>query len=166
MDRPVFLDPTGRRLGALRLTGRLAGAGLAGYLLLVVASLVAPPGLDRLQVPGVGDVVPAQRAPEIVTSDGEEADAAAAVDDARRAGARPISGPTGRTGGAAPGRGDGGRGPAATPGPATPQPIAPPTATPVKGKPTAPPGQSGPTPGRATSKPTLKPKPSNPGNGR
>ncbi|HUR76108.1 MAG TPA: hypothetical protein VMZ00_17620 [Sporichthya sp.] len=171
MDRPVFLDPTGRRLGRLRVAGRIAGAGLAGYLLLVVVSLVAPPGLDRLQVPGVGGVIPAQRAPEVVTSDGDEAGAADAVDDARRAGSPPIAGPaTGQDDGPNPSNGGAVPG---SPVPPPPQPTPLPTSTPVKGKPSASPGRSGSSPGHSSAKPTSKPKPtpkpnstSKPGKGR
>jgi len=147
MSGPVFVDPTGRRLGALRIAGRVAGGLFAGYLVLVGVSLVAPPGLDKLEVPGVGGVIPAQRAPEVVTSDGDTAGAADAVENARRSGAGPIAGP-------ASGRGTTGRsGGTGTTATRTPQ-VAP---TPAKGKPTAPPGQST-APGQ-TSKPTAQPKP-------
>ena len=152
MDKPVFVDPTGRRLGALRIGGRVAGGVFAAYLVLVGVSLVAPPGLDKLQVPGVGGVIPAQRAPEVVTTDGDSTDASDAVEDARRSGAAPVTGPV--TGGKANGPSTGAGTPTSTPR-VTPRP------TPVKGKPTAPPGQST-APGQtANPSPQATPKPKN-----
>lgn len=148
MSTPVFVDPTGRRLGVLRLAGRVAGGLFTAYLVLVGVSLVAPPGLDKFEVPGVGGVIPAQRAPEVVTSTGDKAGASDAVEKAQRSGAAPVAGPA--TGGKSTVPSTGGTpGPTATPAPRiTPKPT---------GKPTAPPGQST-APGQ-TSKPTTKPSP-------
>jgi hypothetical protein len=171
MSEPVFVDPSGRRLTALRVAGRVAAAVFAGYLLMVGASLVAPPGLDRLQVPGLGDVVPAQRAPEVVTSDGDDADAADAVVDGERSGAPPIGGPAQAPGRTTP---TPSRGPGSTngggnvvPGNATP-PASTARPTSAPGKPTTPPGQSRTPPGQSSAKPkptksaTAKPCNGNP----
>jgi hypothetical protein len=173
MSEPVFVDPTGRRLARLRMAGRVAGAGFAGYLLMVIAALAGPPGLDRLQVPGLGDVVPAQRAPEVVTTDGDESGAADAVDDAGRRGAPPVTGPAQVPGRTAPSPAPS-RGPGSTTGGGTVAPgngnATPPgsTARPTSapGKPTASPGKSGAPPGRSTTKPTPAKSPTaKPGKG-
>lgn len=68
----VFVDPSGRRAKHVgRLLGVLA-ALLGGLVLLVVVSLLAPPGLIRLSVPGVGQVLPGPGAPSLQGRTGQQ----------------------------------------------------------------------------------------------
>ncbi|MGB8651874.1 MAG: hypothetical protein WCD35_14560, partial [Mycobacteriales bacterium] len=60
---PVFVDASGRRASWFARTCWALGAVMAGYLLLVVVSLVAPPGVTRLAVPGLGRLLPGPGAP-------------------------------------------------------------------------------------------------------
>lgn len=62
---PVFVDPSGRRSLAVRRAGWALTALLCGYLLLVLAALVGPPGLSGVRVPGLGPVLPGPGAARI-----------------------------------------------------------------------------------------------------
>ena len=56
--RAVFVDPTGRRSRVVARTCWVLGALGVAYVALVVVSLLLPPGLGRLAVPGLGPVLP------------------------------------------------------------------------------------------------------------
>jgi hypothetical protein len=56
--RAVFVDPTGRRSRLVARTCWVLGGLLVAYVALVIVSLVLPPSLSRLAVPGLGRVLP------------------------------------------------------------------------------------------------------------
>lgn len=58
VTRAVFVDPTGRRSRIVARACWAVGALLVAYVALVVVSLLLPPGLSRLTVPGLGPVLP------------------------------------------------------------------------------------------------------------
>lgn len=62
---PVFVDPSTRRVTAVRVVGWLLAVVVAGYLLLVAVALVGPPGLSRVTVPGLGPVLPGPGAAQL-----------------------------------------------------------------------------------------------------
>lgn len=70
--RAVFVDPTGRRHRRVaRVAWLLAGLGTA-YVALVVVSLLLPPSLSRLSVPGLGPVLPGPAAAPLGQAEGED----------------------------------------------------------------------------------------------
>jgi hypothetical protein len=70
--RPVFVDPSGRRhRRVVRTAWLLAGLG-AAYVALVVVSLLLPPSLSRLTVPGLGPVLPGPAAAPLGRDEGEQ----------------------------------------------------------------------------------------------
>lgn len=56
--RAVFVDPTGRRGRVVARTCWALGTLCVAYVALVLVSLLLPPGLSRLTVPGLGAVLP------------------------------------------------------------------------------------------------------------
>lgn len=69
--RAVFVDPTGRRQRRVaRVAWLLAGLGTA-YVALVVVSLLLPPSLTRLSVPGLGQLLPGPAAAPLGQAEGE-----------------------------------------------------------------------------------------------
>ena len=69
---PVFVDPSGRRHRlVVRAAWVLAGLG-AAYIGLVVVSLILPPSVSRLSVPGLGQVLPGPAAAPLAAAEGED----------------------------------------------------------------------------------------------
>ena len=69
---PVFVDPSGRRHRVVvRAAWVLAGLG-AAYIGLVVVSLLLPPSVSRLSVPGLGPVLPGPAAAPLAAAEGED----------------------------------------------------------------------------------------------
>ncbi len=64
---PVFVDPTGRRERWVRAAAWTVGGLVVSYLALLVVSLVGPPGVLKLALPGVGPIFPDATAPRIST---------------------------------------------------------------------------------------------------
>lgn len=70
---PVFVDPTGRRQRiVVRAAWVLAALG-AAYIGLVVVSLLLPPSVSRLSVPGLGPVLPGPGAAALGAAEGVDA---------------------------------------------------------------------------------------------
>ncbi|MCA1721465.1 MAG: hypothetical protein LC779_10345, partial [Actinobacteria bacterium] len=67
---PVFVDPSGRRGRVLSRICWTLGALMAGYVALVVISLLGPPGLSKLSLPGLGPVLPGPAPAPLGTGDG------------------------------------------------------------------------------------------------
>lgn len=71
--RAVFVDPTGRRhRRVVRSAWGLAGLGAASVAVVVV-SLLLPPSVSRLSVPGLGPVLPGPAAAPLGKAEGEAA---------------------------------------------------------------------------------------------
>ena len=94
------MDPSRVRTGVVRWTGRLIGALILAYLVLLGASLARAPWAPRLSLPGVGSVVAPDKAtnpphlgPEALTTP-----IPAAVTRAGRPGGSPGGATTGRNG--------------------------------------------------------------------
>lgn len=68
--RAVFVDPSGRRGRLVSRTCWALGALGVAYVLLVVVSLLLPPSLTRLTVPGLGRVLPGPGAPALTAEGG------------------------------------------------------------------------------------------------
>ncbi|MGW1343923.1 hypothetical protein ACWCOV_22950 [Kribbella sp. NPDC002412] len=138
--RPVFLDSTGRRHRAIRRAGAVLAVPAAGYLILVVSSVLGGPSLDTPLVPLPEAAKPAPNKPVVTPGP-------AAVQSVRPsvAAATPqrVSTPT----------------PSSTPQPSsTPTVVPTPTiaqSTRVTGSPTTPPGK--PTTAHPSNKPTAPP---------
>jgi hypothetical protein len=165
--RAVFVDPTGRRHRLVARTAWvLAGLGVA-YVALVVLSLLLPPSLSRLAVPGLGPVLPGPAAAPLAQAEGED-DGPAELLTRSPTPARPV--PTAvplrsarPTVGPLPGASA-----VSTPAPVPSPASTPPTATPSQAAtaaPTQPPGQStapgqSQPPGQAERSPRPRPTPS------
>lgn len=158
---PVFVDPSGRRHRlVVRAAWLLAGLG-AAYIGLVVVSLLLPPSVSRLSVPGLGPVLPGPGAAALGDAEGEasrpdvllaRSPSPAPPRSTRSAGPAPSPTPVtvARTGSPSPSAS-----PTGTASPtAAPRPTTASTAAP-----TAPPGQSEP-PGQASRSPRPRPTPS------
>ncbi|MEV0284000.1 MULTISPECIES: hypothetical protein [unclassified Kribbella] len=63
--RPVFLDSTGRRHRAIRRAGAVLAVPAAGYLILVVSSVLGGPSLDTPLVPLPEAAKPAPKKPAV-----------------------------------------------------------------------------------------------------
>lgn len=158
---PVFVDPTGRRARLLAAASWLLGLLFAGYLLLVAAALVAPPGSIALQIPGLGPVLPVTTAPALRTPAGPRRPQEALVRRAGTPAGAPVPSATAGT--------DGPTAPARGTQPVPPaQPAASPAASPQRPAPAAsPPPSAGPaaTPARSsgpTASPAATPGPASP----
>ena len=68
--RAVFVDPSGRRHRLVARACWALGALVAAYVALVLASLVASPALGRLEVPGLGPVLPGPAAAPLGAAQG------------------------------------------------------------------------------------------------
>lgn len=156
---PVFVDPSGRRHRVVVRGAWLLAALGAAYIGLVVVSLLLPPSVSRLSVPGLGPVLPGPGAAALGDAEGEDdgpdvllarspspapprstrspRPSPSPVTVARTSSPSPAASPTGTTG------------PTAAPRPTTASTAAP----------TAPPGQSQP-PGQASRSPRPRPTPS------
>lgn len=175
-QRHVFVDASGRRQAWLRRSGWTLSALVAGYLLVLVIALVAPPGFSRLAVPGLRGVLPDAGAPRLGDGSGGDGSPQDVLEGpaSPRPGSRSSPSP-GATGGAAPT----GTPPAVAPGSSlSPTPLtAPPTGqgrptrtpapaatatTPPGNRPSTPPGKASPTASptataKSTGKPTARP---------
>lgn len=69
--RAVFVDPTGRRHRRVARTAWVLAALGVAYVALVVVSLLLPPSLARLTVPGLGQVLPGPAAAPLGQAEGE-----------------------------------------------------------------------------------------------
>ena len=150
----VFVDPSGRRGRTVRRVTWTLGALVAAYAVLVVVALVVPVGMNRLDVPGLGPLLPGPIAPAL-------ADPADGDDPLAPAAPSPTASPTpsasaSTSGGAA-------RTVVATPDPtpsaipaAEPAPVASPSEPAAPGSSGTAPGQTDEQPGNA---PTAKPEP-------
>lgn len=162
---PVFVDPSGRRHRlVVRAVWLLAALG-AAYIGLVVVSLLLPPSVSRLSVPGLGPVLPGPGAAALGDAEGEDsrpdvllARSPSPAPPRSTRSPRPTASPTpvtvARTGSPSPS-------PSLS---ASPTGTASPTAAPrpthaSTAAPTAPPGQSEP-PGQASRSPRPRPTPS------
>lgn len=158
---PVFVDPSGRRHRlVVRAAWLLAGLG-AAYIGLVVVSLLLPPSVSRLSVPGLGPVLPGPGAAALGDAEGEDsrpdvllARSPSPAPPRSTRSPRPTPSPTpvtvARTGSPSPSASTiGTTSPTAAPRPTTASTAAP----------TAPPGQSEP-PGQASRSPRPRPTPS------
>lgn len=156
---PVFVDPSGRRHRlVVRAAWLLAGLG-AVYIGLVVVSLLLPPSVSRLSVPGLGPVLPGPGAAALGNAQGEDsrpdvllARSPSPAPPRSTRPPRPSPSPVLAT-----------RSPSPSPS-ASPTGTAGPTAAPrpttaSTAAPTAPPGQSVP-PGQASRSPRPRPTPS------
>ncbi|MEX2288898.1 MAG: hypothetical protein WD794_01050 [Mycobacteriales bacterium] len=68
---PVFVDSSGRRSRLVARTCWALGALGVAYVGLIVVSLLLPPGLSRLAVPGLGPVLPGPAAAPLGAAEGE-----------------------------------------------------------------------------------------------
>jgi hypothetical protein len=140
--RPVFVDPSGRRhRRVVRTAWLLAGLG-AAYVGLVVVSLLLPPSLSRLTVPGLGPVLPGPAAAPLGRDEGEQERVVPAATPAPVPGSTPAQTPT----------------PTPAPAPSTGAPTAAPEPR-ATAAPSEPPGQSQ-APGQASRSPQPRPSPS------
>lgn len=156
---PVFVDPSGRRhRRVVRGAWLLAGLG-AAYIGLVVVSLLLPPSVSRLSVPGLGPVLPGPAAAPLAAAEGEDdgPEVLLARSPSPRPGGSRSPRPTPSAAGAPAPTGL----PSLTPSvPPTTRPSPAPRPTRAStAAPTAPPGQSDP-PGQASRSPRPRPTPS------
>ena len=158
---PVFVDPSGRRARLARALGLAVAAVCGLYLLLVGITLVAPPGVLPLSIPGLGRLLPGPGAPKLSDNLGRSVRPASVLTPAPSAGT-PTPTPTPAT---ARGPGSSSR-PSASATPGSAVPTGRPTPTPtlvVTGRPTAVPSAAAtgkPSPAaRRTGKPTATPTP-------
>ncbi len=130
--RAVFVDPTGRRGRVVARTCWALGSLGVAYVALVLVSLLLPPGLSRLTVPGLGAVLPGPAAAPL-----------GAVEEAPEVLLAPTRSPSPRT--------------TASPGPRPSPSSARPTPTPTGGAP-SPSGTAEPRPTTASTRaPTAPP---------
>lgn len=69
--RAVFVDPSGRRSRMVARTCWVLGTLGVAYIGLVLVSLLLPPGLSRLTVPGLGAVLPGPAAAPLGAVEGD-----------------------------------------------------------------------------------------------
>lgn len=152
---PVFVDASGRRARLARVLGLVVAAVCGLYLLLVGITLVAPPGVLPLSIPGLGRLLPGPGAPKLSDNLGRSVRPASVLTPAPSVGSPSPTAASGPGSSAKPGA-------SATAG--TVRPTGRPTATPtpvVTGRPTALPSATAtgkPSPAtRRTGKPTVAP---------
>lgn len=160
---PVFVDPSGRRHRLVVRAAWLLAALGAAYIGLVVVSLLLPPSVSRLSVPGLGPVLPGPGAAALGDAAGEDsrpdvllARSPSPAPPRSTRSPRPVPSPTpvtvARTGSPSPSAS------ASPTGTASPT-VAPRPTNASTAAPTAPPGQSEP-PGQASRSPRPRPTPS------
>lgn len=157
--RAVFVDPTGRRGRLVSRTCWAVGALLSLYVALVVVSLLLPPSLSRLAIPGLGPVLPGPAAAPLIGGGGApqrpdvllaSPSARPSAMPARTAAPFPVARPTVTTAPGAPSD----PAPTSAPSPSA----APAPATRAPGRPsTAPSPQSGSQPSRPAAAPSEPP---------
>lgn len=157
---PVFVDPSGRRHRLVVRGAWLLAALGAAYIGLVVVSLLLPPSVSRLSVPGLGPVLPGPGAAALGDAEGEDSrpdvllarsPSPAPPRSARSPSPTPSPVTVARTISPSPSASASASG---TASPTAPRPTSASTAAP-----TAPPGQSEP-PGQASRSPRPRPTPS------